>query len=424
MTADFSKREKIWEPAPRPEWVERINAEGRGMDSKSVVPLDEQSLIEHAKANTGLSDFGEDDWYEPFKVLIKALDEEAELNLMGRLMTRSEMLNYLEQRLQIEDTYKRHPEIEDQEIVKPLMIIGQGRSGTSVLQNLLSQDPDCNALLYWLMYFPCPPPEAKNLKTDPRIEIARHRVTQISRVVPEVTGMYEFGAEIPFENSLLHSYSFRSSIWFTGFGGRVPGYNDYLASQDPTLPFLYEKRILKLLQWKNPRHHWVFKSPAIMVEFSTYLEVFPDVRLVWIHRDPVKALSSMVNLHGTMVWSRTDSPTFSEAEQTFTNAEFGAEMLTAPIELMESGVIPEHALCNVQYQDFMQDPVKVAAAIYNYFDMPFTDAAHNAMSQYMCDNPRSSRPKHEYKLGDAEQIRVEREAYKRYQEYFNVPNEI
>ena len=82
------------------------------------------------------------------------------------------------------------------------------------------------------------------------------------------------------------------------------------------------------------------------------------------------------------------------------------------------------AMCNVQYQDFMQDPIKVAAAIYDHFSMPFTDAARDAMSQYMQDNPRSSRPKHEYKLGDAEQIKAEREAYRRYQEYFNVPNEI
>ena len=88
MTTDFSQREKISLPAPRPEWVERIYAEGRGIDIKSVAPLDENLLIGHAKANTGLSDFGADDWYEPFHILVKALDEEADLNLMGLLMTR------------------------------------------------------------------------------------------------------------------------------------------------------------------------------------------------------------------------------------------------------------------------------------------------------------------------------------------------
>lgn len=422
---DVYQHDTRWRPQPRPEWVEQVNAEGRAMDIKSVVPLDKNSLLEHARANTGLTDFGDDNWHEPFEVLVKSLDEEANLNLMGRLMTRMDMLNCLEQRLKIEDTYKRHPEINDVEVASPLVVVGQGRSGTSVLQNLLAQDPDNNSLLHWSAYAPCPPPETGSYANDPRIEWTHPRITQISRVTPELESTHEFSAMLPIESPHIHAFSFRSAIYFTGYsGGNIPGYAEYMSTQDGTLPFEYEKRILKLLQWKNPCRNWVFKSPALLLEFRDYFKVFPDANLVWIHRDPVKALSSMVSHIGNLFWSHTDTPNFGEAFQPFVNAEAGAHMLSAPIEMLESGSIPKKTLCNVQYQDFMQDPVNVAEVIYRYFGIEMTQAARQAMSNYMRDNPRSSRPKHSYQLGDAEQIRAEREAYRRYQTYFNVPNEI
>src|SRR5687768_16415825 len=137
-----SERVRQWQPPERPEWVRRVNEEGSFMDLKGVVPLDENSLLATAKANTGLSDFGDDDWHEPFQVLLRSWNEETELHLMGRLMARSDLLVYLESRLRIEDTYKKHPEIEDEAIVKTIVIVGQGRSGTSGLLNLLAKDPE------------------------------------------------------------------------------------------------------------------------------------------------------------------------------------------------------------------------------------------------------------------------------------------
>lgn len=133
-----NERIKRWQAPPRPDWVKRINEEGRHLDLRAVVPLDAESLISHAIRNTALTDFGDDGWREPFEVLVKSFDEEADLTLMGRLMTRSDLLMHLEGRLRIEDAYKRHPEIEDQALSPPILIVGSGRSGTSMLQNLLS----------------------------------------------------------------------------------------------------------------------------------------------------------------------------------------------------------------------------------------------------------------------------------------------
>ncbi len=140
MTASDDRRES-WVPPARADWAEALNAEGRGMDIRGMVPLDADSLIATATQATGLADFGEGGWEEPFRVLMRAIDEEAELNLTGRLMCRAEMLVFLQNRLQIEDCYRRHPEIGDEEIREPLFIAGLPRSGTSILFELLAQDP-------------------------------------------------------------------------------------------------------------------------------------------------------------------------------------------------------------------------------------------------------------------------------------------
>lgn len=424
MKEKFARRSKQWSPAPRPEWVTRINDEGSCMDIKSVVPLDENSLLSHAKANTGLDDFGADDWYEPFQVLIKAFDEESELNLMGRLMTRSDVLMYLQARLQIEDTYKRHPEIEDEQIVKPLYIIGQGRSGTTLMQKVLAADPDNGTTLQWEMVFPCPPPEKETYLTDPRIEKAHGLIDQLNRVVPELPSMHTFAARHPNEGPMLHCIAFQSPVWFTGFGGNVPSYVKHMQKIGMSGAYQYEKRIMKLLQWKNPRKRWVMKSPVYQGDLEVIMQVFPDVGFVWPHRDPVKALASITNLIGTLMWSRSDRKLGGKEYQAATDAELGAMMMTAPIKLMESGVLPKERLANVQFKDLVSDPLKTVADIYKHFGDEFSEESKVAIASYLDKHEKESRTTHSYDFGDAQQIATDRAAFSEYQEYFSVPNEI
>lgn len=199
-----------WTPPPRPEWLARVNEEGRGMDIASLVPLQPGELLETAMRNTGLADFGSGEWREGFEVLVKALEEEADLNLFGRLMTRSDLLIWLQARLEIEDAYRRHPEIDAETIAAPVFIVGQPRSGTSILFELLSQDAQFGAPMNWEMLFPCPPPEAATYRTDPRIARAQHLLTQWHRVAPTFLTMHELGATIPNECKVAMNGTFVS----------------------------------------------------------------------------------------------------------------------------------------------------------------------------------------------------------------------
>ncbi|PWI06635.1 sulfotransferase [Streptomyces sp. NWU339] len=393
------------------------------MDIKGLVPLDEHSLINTAKANTGLDDFGDDSWYEPFKVLVRALNEEAQLNLMGRLMTRSDLLLFLEARLNLEETYKRNPEIEDEQIEKPLIIVGQGRSGTTFLQNMLAADPNNGTITNWEVMFPCPPPEKTTYQGDPRIQKADRLITQWNRVTPEIESMHEFAGPLPTENIHLHCLAFRSPGWLTLLG-QIPSYVQYMRTQDAALPYEYEKRVLKLLQWKNPRRQWVLKSPYTLTQMPDVLRVYPDACFIWTHRDPVRSLASVVNLIGTFYWMRTDHPFTADSLTQLTNAELSAGMLGLPIEWLENGSLPRSQLFNIQYQDFVRDPIGTAEQIYRAFDIELTPAGRQAMQTHVSENVRSNRPAHRYEFGSEELVSRERAAFKRYQEYFQVPDEV
>jgi Sulfotransferase family len=422
MSQHDGDRVREWKPPARPDWVQRLNDEGRHLDLKSVVPLDEDSLIGRAKANTGLHDLGEDDWYEPFQVLIKSFDEESALHLMGRVMARSDLISYLEARLRIEHAYQTHPEIDDEQIVKPIVIVGQGRSGTSGLLNLLARDPDNGVCKTWEAYFPCPPPERQSYLSDPRIARADALITQWNRVVPELASVHEFNGEIPTETIQLHCLSFQSPSWFS-MTSPAPSYVQFMAKRGVLPALRYEKRVLKLLQWKNPRKHWVLKSPDATRYMPEVASVYPDVCLVWSHRDPVKALSSTINTLGTLAWTRSDRPLAPGVFEHVTNAENCAAMLCQPIELIENDPGLRARLCNVQYLDFIRTPLAVVEKIYATSGRSLSAAGREAMQKYMDNYPRTTRPSHRYDIGSTATVARERMAFKRYEEYFEITSE-
>jgi hypothetical protein len=413
-------RRARWTPPDRPEWLEKVNAEGRGMDAKGVIPLDSASLIRCAQRNTGLSDFGDPDWREPFEVLVRAMDEEADLTLMGRIMTRSDLLMFLEGRLQVEALYARHPEIEDEEIRAPIWIIGQGRTGTSILQKLLALDPGNRTLNTYDALFPV---DEGNVRRSERIAKAEHRMKMWSRVTPEIAAIHDFGGEEPIETIMAEALSLQTPAWLN-LMGLTPSFNAKVAQTGQQPSLAYGKRVMKAIQWQNPGGHWILKSPDALSYLPDVLAVFPDVRFVWTHRDPIRALSSAVNMIGTLVWARSDTVPPSGLFDFLTDPVSSAADVTRPIDWLEDGTIPSDQIANVLYDDLIARPLETIEAIYRAFGMPFTDAARDAIAGYVAAHPSSERKAHRYDTGEADRIAQERTHYARYQEYFGVPSEV
>jgi hypothetical protein len=330
---------------------------------------------------------------------------------------------HLEARLRVEEAYKRHPEIDQQQVESPILIVGSGRSGTSAILNFLALDPDSATLRHWEALFPCPPPEASTYRTDPRIQLAHQRMDQWNRVTPEIASMHEFGGDIPTELIQLEALSFQNNAWLDLYGF-VPSYNAYLTKRNFTNSLQYAKRVLKLLQWKNPRKRLVLKSPDAMRYLPEFFSVFPGTQLVWMHRDPIKCVASMVSLVGTLFWIRSDRPLSEQAIARLTNPAGLAAFFDVVLDQIEQGEIPAAALHNIQYLGFVAEPLGTIEKLYRDMGIPFTERAKQAMQSYLRDHPRESRPAHRYATGDTERLSAERRLFERYQGHFKVESEV
>ncbi|MDT0577133.1 sulfotransferase [Croceicoccus sp. F390] len=407
-----------WAPPPRPDWLKTFLDESKAWNGKAVAPLQADELIETAIRQTGFNDFGPDDWREPFHILVKAIEEEADLNLFGRLWTRQELVMFLETRLRIEAEYKAHPEIEDEEIDQPVFVTGLPRSGTSILFELLAQDQQFLAPANWEFVLPCPPPEAETYCNDPRVPRAHDLITQMGRVAPTYQAMHEMGAWIPNECGVAFRLSFRSQHLAATF--QVPTYTNWLFAADQEPAYRYYKRLLKLLQWKNPRGHWLLKAPEHQSFLPVLFKVFPDARVVITHRDPVKAQGSVTNLMGTIYWMRSDKPFDAAAFEELLTPEGTAARLDQMIDWIDGNDIPAGQISHSRYADLMQEPVEALEALYAKMQFRFTAETRAAVNHYLEQKPKGKFGSHHYAVDREDSTR---QLFARYQSQFDVPSE-
>ena len=411
-----------WTPPERPDWLTQFNQEDKAFVIRDSVPLRAEELIDTATASLGLTDFGDDQWREPFQVLVKAIEEEAELNFFGRLFTREELLRALKVRLQIEDTYKKNPEIAEQEINAPLFITGLSRSGTSILFERLAADPKFKPLLSWEIFMPCPPPEAATYKNDLRIDQVENFLTLYNRIAPQFKSMHEMGARVPNECSEAFLYSFHTE----NFPARmhIPSYMSWLQEHaDWEYVYAYHKKLLKLLQWKNPRQHWLLKAPPHLWHLKNLFAEFPDANVLYTHRDPLRTNASNISIIGTLQWMRSDRQFDANSFAKLLSPDAMAFALNMVVDEFESGSIPKEKVHHVLYRDLLENPWQSIADIYKHVGYSLDDDAEQRMKNFIASKPQGKFGKHEYTVASGEEEKKIRQLFERYQRYYGVPNE-
>lgn len=424
MNHPVSDRRAQWQPKPRPEWLARFNQLGGQLNIKSIVPLDEASLLDEARRNTGLDDFGNDGWLDHFRVLLRAIDDEAQLNFFGRILTRSDLLVYLEGRLNIIEAYRRHPEIDDEVIVEPVFILGFGRSGTTILHEVMSQDPQFRSVRRWEAMFPWPAPEAASYETDARIGKAQDLVDVVHALAPEWKSMHAWGGALPVEDLEFTYGAFFSEVWATVF--QVPTYEKYFADQDPAYHFAWHKKVLKLLQWKYKKPHWLLKNPTHMPRIPKLLAAYPDAKIILPHRDPVTTTDSVVNVLAAIYSWRSDQPVGLNVGDDWMLADSRVRIWDEVIGLIEDGTLQRGAHGNILYADFMRDPLTALQQLYRDLNLPLDPAVSEKMRLYMearSKGTHGNSSSYAKTAADDPLAIEERQKYQRYQKYFGVPNE-
>ncbi len=385
------------------------------------MPIDIEPLIDAACTEAGADDFGEDTWREALDVLVDAIDREAELNAIGEAMVPGEITGYLRDRLGIMAYRDAHPDVAAVDVVPPIVIVGQGRTGTTILHDLLAQDPASRVPLTWEVDAPCPPPETATYGTDPRIAQVDETLAMVDLVLPGFRAMHPMGASLPQECVRITGSEFRSMIFPTAY--RVPSYGRWLLHEADMGPLYRWHRIfLQHLQSHHPTDRWVLKSPGHIWSLEALLAEYPNALLVQTHRDPLRILASISSLVAKLRELATDRTTIPEAAAEF--AEYIVEGLDRSVDARESGAVDPSRAVDLQFAEFMRDPFGTIGAIYDALGLDLTAETESRMRAFLAANPQGTHGAHTYTWANTGLDEgAWRERAQRYQDYFDVPSE-
>lgn len=345
--------------------------------------MEAQALLDEAVRRTGLGNFGDESFLPSLERLVASYNEESDLSDFGQLAVLEMLVGSLVNRLKVESWYERHPEIADQEITAPLIIVGLPRTGSTLLSNLLALDPETRALRYWESENPCPPPEQDD-SNDPRIPACQQKIDDKLSRQPELRDMLPFGAQAPNECHPLMYMSFHS-ISYEAMGN-VPSYIDWLSEpgRDHLAAFDFHKRTLKLLQWRHGPRRWQLKSPGHSLMISAMAATYPDARYVMTHREPEKVMASVCSLVATV---RAD---FLKSDRRYL---LGPRLL-ADWSLRQRRLIdfrataPADRFHDVYHQDTVRDGTATISKLYGEMGWAFRDELADAIKNWGSEHPK------------------------------------
>src|SRR5581483_5084115 len=372
----------------------------------------------------GLSDFGPPTFREGLDRVVTGIREESRLNAAGEATAPEILVSYLVNRLHVVDWQRRYPEITEAPVVPPVVMIGMGRTGTTILHDLLGQDPGTRVPLTWEVEQPSPPPETATYETDPRIAEVQARIEAGDALHPEFKTMHPTGARLAQECIRFTGCEFASGIFLSQFS--MPGYFDWLIHDADMAPtYGWHRRFLQLLQWRHPAgpggaSRWVLKSGAHLWALPALVAEYPDALFIQTHRDPLRVIPSLSSLFATVHRLFSDEVTIPR-----TAAEWAGpivEGLDRSVDARESGLIPPSRVVDVQFQEFVADPFGVIRAIYDHWGAELTADAEARMRAFLGDNARDKHGSHRYAWDDTGLDEGEwRERCARYTAHFDVP---
>ena len=368
-----------------PEFSDEARAILAFMDEAGAqLTLDPAALMEAARSETGLDDFGPDDFVERLSVLCRAMREEGGFNRAGVMQQHTLIVGLLKNRLLIEDLISRHPEILEERIEAPIVICGLPRTGTTHLHNLMSADPALRSLPYWESLEPLLAERERPVagQPDPRLERTAMALSFLDVAMPYFNRMHEMTVEHTHEEIQLLAIDFSTMLFETT--APMPLWRDYYLSHDQSPSYAYTLKILKVLQWLRGGTRWVLKTPQHLEQFPALVATFPDATFVVTHRDPVSVTASMVTMLAYSARLTRDQIDLVGLGSYWSDRL--ERMLRRCTE--ERDVLPAERTIDVRFDEFMADDVAMVRRVYELAGQPLNERSESAMTAFMAEHPR------------------------------------
>jgi len=379
-----------------------------------------EDLIARAQKQAGCSDFGETTFIEPLRRLLASCSApEADLSLIGRMATQWDVTRFLSNLLRMQAEETRRPDIAFQRIERPIFITGLPRSGTTFLHRLMMEDPGNRAPRVWETIFPWPDKNGP----DRRIAQVARQLKTFEWLAPEFRALHPLDATSPQECSEINAHVFRSLRFDTNY--HVPSYRRWLdADVRRHLPaYQFHQRFLRHLQYQDgTARQWVLKCPEHVFALRAIRTVYPDARMIFVHRDPVKVLLSVAHL--TEVLRR---PFSRSLDPKLIGHDESARWLAGAERMMETGDdagLPE-SVCHVHHMDLISDPVATVDGVYRHFGMSLPEKASEAIDRYVLARPNGGYGPRHYRFEDhGLDEATERARFRPYMLRFGIADEV
>ena len=384
--------------------IRTFNYLGNGLRRLGIhKKLDADGLMAAARKSTGLQDFGEANFEEPFRLVTADLQATANPTPFGRNCLERILQQHLVNRLLLTAAWQRHPEALQLEIVKPLYVVGMPRTGTTLLYNLLCQDPQARPLMIWEAMYPAlSAADEQPGRSDPRPQRIRNGLKLIQYLTPGLQKIHPMYPDGPEECGWLMSNDFISQMFF--LNGPIPRYEAYFRNVgDARLEatYRYYRRQLQLLQFRDgvaatggkPARHWVLKSPVHQTTLLPLMTVLDSANVVQTHRNPRDVVASCCSLFATLRQLVAGD---------FEPRRIGPEILERMEYSVQQAQRAEAAfpdrLTNVLYDQLVSDPIGTVRHIYERFGYDYTPALEDGMRRWLAANPRNKFGAHHYDL--------------------------
>jgi Sulfotransferase family len=359
-----------------------------------MTELRAEALVADACAATGLDDFGTDSFRDGLTALCDSLNSDAQLNELGDAAFPGMLTGSLANRLRVVDWTARHPEVAAETIERPLIVIGMFRAGTTLLSRLLDQDPRNRALLMWEAGDSVPPPTPENHRAGPRVDAVHASNAMLAQINPMIEVVHHEQADEATECITVMGQDFKSLTYEAI--ANVPGYDEWLMGVDQRSAYEYHRSVLQVLQSGGVRGRWTLKSPHHAIALEHLTAVYPDARLVLLHRDPVVLTASVCSLITTL------SSTFTDADHRAYIARHWPAMLDESIRRIEvfRAAHPEFPIVDVQYADLVTDPIGTVTSIYSAGGDELDELGAKAIGDYVAAHPKGQFGAHRYDVAE------------------------
>jgi hypothetical protein len=358
----------------------------------AVKALDVDGLLAAARDKTGLTDFGDEWFVEPLRVLVAALAGEARLSELGLTLTRRRLTALLADRLRLRRLQAENPAVTDEEVVVSAEICGLPRTGSTLLHRLLAASPHVTSTLSWETSYPLPFP-GEGPGAERRKERARERAELFLRMTPEFGDIHTIEWDGPEEDVILLDRTFVSMSYDSFY--QIPSYGSWFRQADQTRAYHELREWLQVLQWQDPGRRgkpWVLKSPHHLTAVDTVLDTFPACKIVMTHRSPAEAVPSYASMVSAICGQYSD-----DIDRVAIGRYWRDRFVTTLRDFTDVRARRPDRFVDVRFRDVVTDPVEQATRVMTALGLP---AEPDAFAAYMTRNRAQRHGSHSYTAED------------------------